>query len=94
MTPTRNNPGVAHENGSIESPHGHLKILARMAPPRLARHARFRHDGRDQASCKYGATPANETHDLDRASPPLIRTRHEVERADVFLDSIRAGWGR
>ena len=25
MLPTRNNRGVAHENGSIESPHGHLK---------------------------------------------------------------------
>lgn len=25
MTPTRNNRGVAHENGSIESAHGHLK---------------------------------------------------------------------
>src|SRR5277367_586370 len=25
MTPTRNNPGIAHENGSIESAHGHLK---------------------------------------------------------------------
>src|SRR6202008_3254744 len=25
MTPTRNNPGVAHENGAIESTHGHLK---------------------------------------------------------------------
>jgi hypothetical protein len=25
MAPTRNNPGLAHENGSIESPHGHLK---------------------------------------------------------------------
>jgi hypothetical protein len=25
MTPTRNNPGLAHENGAIESPHGHLK---------------------------------------------------------------------
>jgi hypothetical protein len=25
MEPTRNNPGVAHENGSIEGPHGHLK---------------------------------------------------------------------
>jgi hypothetical protein len=25
MMPTRNNPGVAHENGSIEGPHGHLK---------------------------------------------------------------------
>ena len=25
MSATRNNRGVAHENGSIESPHGHLK---------------------------------------------------------------------
>src|SRR3974377_1918885 len=25
MMPSRNNPGVAHENGSIESSHGHLK---------------------------------------------------------------------
>ncbi len=25
MMPTRNNKGVAHENGSIESPNGHLK---------------------------------------------------------------------
>jgi transposase InsO family protein len=25
MAPTRNNRGVAHENGSIEGPHGHLK---------------------------------------------------------------------
>ncbi len=25
MEPTRNNRGVAHENGSIESPHGHMK---------------------------------------------------------------------
>lgn len=25
MAPTRNNPGIAHENGSIESSHGHLK---------------------------------------------------------------------
>ncbi len=25
MTPSRNNCGVAHENGAIEGPHGHLK---------------------------------------------------------------------
>ena len=25
MQPTRNNPGVSHENGAIESPNGHLK---------------------------------------------------------------------
>lgn len=31
MEPTRNNRGVAHENGSIESPHGHLKAAIRDA---------------------------------------------------------------
>lgn len=31
MQPTRNNHGVAHENGSIESPHGHLKSAVRDA---------------------------------------------------------------
>jgi hypothetical protein len=31
MDPTRNNRGVAHENGSIESPHGHLKNAVRDA---------------------------------------------------------------
>ncbi|WP_132314388.1 IS21 family transposase [Martelella mediterranea] len=31
MTPTRNNKGVAHENGSIESAHGHLKSAIRDA---------------------------------------------------------------
>ncbi|MGM0823081.1 MAG: IS21 family transposase, partial [Pseudomonadota bacterium] len=31
MTATRNNPGVAHENGSIESAHGHLKLAIRDA---------------------------------------------------------------
>ena len=25
MTPSRNNPGIAHENGAIEGAHGHLK---------------------------------------------------------------------
>ncbi|RRH86897.1 IS21 family transposase [Mesorhizobium tamadayense] len=31
MTPTRNNKGVAHENGAIESAHGHLKDAIRDA---------------------------------------------------------------
>lgn len=31
MEPSRNNRGVAHENGSIESPHGHLKAAIRDA---------------------------------------------------------------
>lgn len=31
MQPTRNNTGIAHENGSIESPHGHLKNRIKQA---------------------------------------------------------------
>lgn len=31
MEPTRNNRGIAHENGAIESPHGHLKNSIRDA---------------------------------------------------------------
>ena len=31
MTPTRNNPGVAHENGAIEGPHAHLKAAIQQA---------------------------------------------------------------
>jgi transposase InsO family protein len=31
MEPSRNNRGVAHENGAIESPHGHLKLAIRDA---------------------------------------------------------------
>jgi len=31
MQPTRNNTGIAHENGSLESPHGHLKHRIKQA---------------------------------------------------------------
>ena len=31
MQPTRNNPGVAHENGAIEGRHGHLKSVVEQA---------------------------------------------------------------
>lgn len=31
MQPTRNNPGQSHENGSIESPHGHIKRRIKQA---------------------------------------------------------------
>ena len=31
MEPTRNNRGIAHENGAIEAPHGHLKLAIRDA---------------------------------------------------------------
>ena len=31
MTPTRSNPGIAHENGAIEGPHAHLKRALQQA---------------------------------------------------------------
>jgi hypothetical protein len=42
MMPSRNNPGIAHENGAIEGPHGHLKraiedALLMREEPRLRR---------------------------------------------------------
>jgi hypothetical protein len=48
MTPTRNNRGIAHENGSIESAHGHLKSTVRDAlllrgTPAFAALADYRH---------------------------------------------------
>src|SRR6201997_2159597 len=39
MEPTRNNRGLAHENGSIESPHGHLKQAIEDAWLARLRHA-------------------------------------------------------
>jgi hypothetical protein len=47
-------------------------LLARMAPPRLARHAGLRHDGRDPPSRQLRAGPANDTRDPCNP-PPLIR---------------------
>ena len=43
MTPTRNNTGVSHENGSIESAHGHIKAALEdaSAAARIARLRRF-----------------------------------------------------
>ena len=49
MTPTRNNAGIAHENGAVEGPHGHLKraiadaLLLRASTefPDLAAYRRF-----------------------------------------------------
>lgn len=38
MVPTRNNPGIAHENGSVESAHGHFK--SRVADALLLRCSR------------------------------------------------------
>jgi CRP-like cAMP-binding protein len=68
MVPTRNNVGIAHEIGSIEGPHGHLKRLRRTQQLHLRarRHAAdgATRDGRaDDAPCGFTG--------LQRGAPPL-----------------------
>ena len=42
MLPSRNNTGVAHENGAIESAHGHLRRSGRGLDPSFEMPARSR----------------------------------------------------
>ncbi len=72
MTPTRNNRGVAHENGSIESSHGHLKRRpARRAA--AARLARLRRPGRLSPLRRRDRQPPNapQRQAHRRSSAPL-----------------------
>jgi len=56
MTATRNNAGIAHENGSIEGPHGHLKRAINDAL--LMRGVeRFRRSGRLPSLCRRDRQP-------------------------------------
>ena len=69
MTPTRNNRGVAHENGSIESSHGHLK---RRSPTHCCCAARatstiFRHGGASSTRSSVAATPATPSASIRNA---------------------------
>jgi hypothetical protein len=66
MTPTRNNKGIAHENGAIESTHGHLKNAIRDALllrgsrdfDDLGAYRAFIDDGASQSRLSRQALPA------------------------------------
>jgi hypothetical protein len=64
MEPTRNNRGVAHENGSIESAHGHLKsavhdaLLLRGLPPLHRRDRQPQERSQQQADRRRTGAPA------------------------------------
>ncbi len=61
-------------------------LLARLASPRLARHARLRHDGRHSASCKHRDAPKKTAQDDEHLPPPLIRwSVQEIRRIAVRL---------
>lgn len=97
MTPTRNNTGVAHENGTIEASHAHLKVALDQALllrgsrefPDLAAYRRFVAEqvSRLNAACRNAL--AVERPKL-RPLPPARTTDHEdvvvfVTRNSGFL---------
>jgi hypothetical protein len=61
-------------------------LLARLASPRLARHARLRHDGSHPASGEHRDAPKKNAQDDEHLSPPLIRwSVQEIRRIAVRL---------
>ena len=73
MTPTRNNPGVAHENGAIEGPHA----ISRRALAASAAAARQR------ATSPISMPTAASSTRWSAAPTPRRRKRIEIERAQL-----------
>ena len=61
LEPTRNNKGIAHENGAIESPHGHLKNRITQALY-LRGHHNFESVAAYQAFIEASVSKLNERH--------------------------------
>lgn len=88
MVPTRNNTGVAHENGSIESAHGHLKktvedaVLMRGSRDfcDLADYRRFIDEVSGRHNAKFGPRI-----DIERASLQELPGRRTVDFEEVLV---------
>ena len=88
MEPTRNNTGIAHENGSIESSHGHLKktvedaVLMRGARDfvDLAAYRRFIDELSGRHNAKFGARI-----DIERATLRALPGGRTVDFEEVIV---------
>ncbi|WP_456305973.1 IS21 family transposase [Komagataeibacter rhaeticus] len=94
MTPSRNNPGEAHENGSIESAHGHFK--SRLADalllrgnrdfPTIADYRRFI----DENAARHNAHHAKRI-DVERATLLKLPARRSGDGEDHVVTVTSAG---
>jgi Mu transposase, C-terminal domain len=94
MTPSRNNPGIAHENGSIEGPHGHLRraiedaLLLRSTPEfdDLAAYRRFV----DEIVGRRNARLAKRI-DIERATLQALPPRRTTDYEETVVSVTSAG---
>jgi hypothetical protein len=92
MTPTRNNKGIAHENGAIESTHGHLKNAIRDAL--LLRGSRDFDDlGAYRAFIDEIVSRHNANHGkrIDAERPYLLPDRRTSDFEEVIVTVSRTG---
>jgi hypothetical protein len=88
MSPTRNNTGVAHENGSIESAHGHLKKAIEDAAllrgsrdfDDLAAYRRFVDEIVGRRNARNG-----KRIDIERAALQDLPVRRTADHEDVLI---------
>ena len=94
MQPTRNNRGVAHENGSIEASHGHLKAGAG-AGAAAARHQRLRRPGRLPPVRRRGRRPrqrpAPQAVEVERAALQPLPARRTTDHDEALVTVTRSG---
>jgi len=95
MQPTRNNRGIAHENGSIEAPHAHLKTVLEQALLRstrdfdkLASYRRFVDEIIGRANAKR--RPAVEA---ERAALQPLPPRRTTDHDEALVTGVGA-WVR
>lgn len=93
MQPTRNNRGIAHENGSIEAPHAHLKTVLELALLRstrdfdkLASYRRFVDEIIGRANAKR--RPAVEA---ERAALQPLPPRRTTDHDEALVTVTRSG---
>lgn len=94
MTPTRNNAGIAHENGAIEGPHGHLKraiedaLLMRASRDfnDLAAYRRFI----DEVVSRHNARHAKRI-DVERAALRPLPDRRTCDYEEVIVRVTSSG---
>jgi hypothetical protein len=94
MQPTRNNRGVAHENGAIESPHGHLKTALEQAL--LLRGTRDFSDLSAWRACVDEVVGRANTRrrraiEVERATLLALPARRTTDHDEVLVTVTRSG---